>query len=45
MHFVFVHGWGFNPAIWHDELSTGIRGSAISILASSMAAYGNDRMA
>ena len=24
MHFVFVHGWGFNPAIWHDVIrSTG----------------------
>jgi pimeloyl-[acyl-carrier protein] methyl ester esterase len=20
MHFVFVHGWGFNPAIWRDVL-------------------------
>jgi hypothetical protein len=20
MHFVFVHGWGFNPAIWRDVI-------------------------
>ena len=31
MHFVFVHGWGFNAAIWHD-LTGYMRSSEVSLV-------------